>query len=148
MRKKTRIVPFLMATHPCAVVIVGASGSGKSSLARAGVAQRLRIRGRSVTVIIPGLHSADMLATVPNGGALVVDQLEELFTLCEDPFERKRFAAALATRKGAAPLIATIRADHLASIAELPALAAVVEAGMFLLGPMRRRFAHRLVPAP
>ncbi len=130
------------------VVIVGASGSGKSSLARAGVAQRLRIRGRSVTVITPGPHPADVLATVPIGGALVVDQLEEVFTLCDDPAERERFAAELATRMGAGPLIATIRADHLASVAELPALAAVVEAGMFLLGPMDEDHLRAVVEGP
>ena len=45
-----------------ALAIVGASGSGKSSLARAGVAAALERDGRRVRVMTPGRHPMDVLA--------------------------------------------------------------------------------------
>ena len=44
-----------------ALAIVGASGSGKSSLARAGVAAALERDGRRVRVMTPGRHPMDVL---------------------------------------------------------------------------------------
>ena len=75
------------------LTIVGPSGSGKSSLARAGVAARLRADGRPVTVVVPGAPPLDSLAGLPARAApvLVVDQLEGAFALCASAQERVRF---------------------------------------------------------
>jgi hypothetical protein len=70
------------------VVVVGPSGVGKSSLVRAGLQPALAaMAGWPVVTITP---TADPMAewhrSVPGDGprVLIVDQLEELFTLCED----------------------------------------------------------------
>jgi DNA-binding SARP family transcriptional activator/WD40 repeat protein len=118
------------------VAIVGASGSGKSSLARAGVAPALRRHGRDVAVLTPGPSPDSMLAHVERGSVLVVDQLEGLFVLCEDSDRRTRFAAAVCRWAATAPVVITLRADHLGEVAELAELAARVQAGIYLLGAM------------
>ena len=118
------------------VAVVGPSGCGKSSLARAGIAPALRRPGRGVAIIRPGARPTQALADAPATDALVVDQIEELFTLCDDPAERTAFVAALLTRSTAVPVVVTLRSDHLASIVALPALTASVEAGIYLLPPM------------
>ena len=45
------------------VAVVGASGSGKSSLVRAGVVPKLRAQGALVVTMIPGTHPLDELET-------------------------------------------------------------------------------------
>ena len=74
------------------LALVGPSGSGKSSLLRAGVAAALRRRGQPSVTITPGSHpmeSLTALAQAPRGAALLVDQCEELFSLCENPEEQR-----------------------------------------------------------
>ena len=73
------------------LAVVGPSGSGKSSLVRAGVAAALQRDGRRVVVITPGARPMDALTALPSSGpvpVLVVDQCEEVVTLCDDPVER------------------------------------------------------------
>ena len=118
------------------VAIVGASGSGKSSLARAGVAPALRRVGRDVAVVVPGANPDRMLADIRRGSVLVVDQLEQLFVADADEQARVRFAAAVVRWSTTAPVVVTLRADHLAEVAELSELAARVQAGIYLLGAM------------
>ena len=79
------------------LAVVGPSGSGKSSLVRAGVAAALQRNGRRVVVITPGAHPMDALTALPASGpvpVLVVDQCEEAVTLCDDPAEQAAFFAA------------------------------------------------------
>jgi DNA-binding SARP family transcriptional activator/WD40 repeat protein len=118
------------------VAIVGASGSGKSSLALAGVAPALRRDGRDVAVVIPGANPDQVLAGLARGSVLVVDQLEELFVTGGEDQARARFAAAVVRWSAVAPVVITVRADHLAQVAELSDLAARVQSGVFLLGAM------------
>lgn len=121
------------------VVVTGASGCGKSSLVRAGIAASLRRDGRRVRVVTPGRRPMDALSApgVP-GEVLVVDQAEEVFTLCADVGERTRFLDALAGYAGKAGLIVAIRADRLGDVSAHPVFARVVERGLFLLGAMDR----------
>ena len=118
------------------VAIVGASGSGKSSLARAGVAPALRRDGRDVVVVVPGANPDRVLAEIRRGSVLVVDQLEQLFVADADEQARVRFAAAMVRWSTTAPVVVTLRADHLAEVVELSELAARVQAGIYLLGAM------------
>ena len=69
------------------VAVVGSSGSGKSSLLRAGLVPTIG----DATVITPGHDPVAMLPEVDSGQLLVVDQFEELFSLCDDPDERAAF---------------------------------------------------------
>ena len=119
------------------LVVVGPSGSGKSSLVRAGVAAALERDGRRVVVITPGAHPMSALAVAASSRpatVLVVDQCEEAVSLCADASERSRFFAALADHAG--PLVVALRADRLGDVAAHPAFAALVERGLYLLKAM------------
>lgn len=84
--------------------------------------------------------------TGPDGRVLlVVDQAEELFTLCTDPAERQAFTDLLSRLgdpgDGTAPLavvVLALRADFYAHCAELPWLRTAVQNGQLLLGPLSR----------
>lgn len=71
---------------------------------------------------------------------VVVDQAEELFTVCQDDARRKRFVAALleATR-GRDPLVRvalTLRADFLPQATAVPELAALLSTSHYVLVPL------------
>jgi WD40 repeat protein/DNA-binding SARP family transcriptional activator len=119
------------------LVVVGSSGSGKSSLVRAGVAAALERDGRQVVVITPGAHPMSSLAVASSSQpttVLVVDQCEEAVTLCADGAERSRFFTALADHVG--PVVVALRADRLGDVAAHPKFAALVERGLYLLKSM------------
>jgi DNA-binding SARP family transcriptional activator len=124
------------ATRTGFLAIVGASGSGKSSLARAGIAPFLRREGRDIAVVTPGRSPDEVLRGLSPASVLIVDQLEELFVLCGDPETRYRFAARLDQWSAVAPVIVTLRADYLGAVAELGELAGRVQSSMLLLGGM------------
>jgi tRNA A-37 threonylcarbamoyl transferase component Bud32 len=120
------------------VAVLGPSGVGKSSFIHAGLLARLGDSYRVLTMR-PGRHPMHALASLPpvssdshddtalagrlrelgesaqRGLVLVIDQLEELVTLCSDATERTRFAETIATAASGpdAPVrvIATLRDD-------------------------------------
>ena len=115
----------------------GPSGSGKSSLIRAGVAAALARAGRRPFVVTAGSRPTIVLTDTPSADTvLIVDQFEEVFTLCTDPEERDRFFAGLAAEAGSCPVVISLRADHLGGVAQYPEIARLVERGLYLLGPM------------
>jgi hypothetical protein len=165
------------------IAVVGASGSGKSSLVAAGLIPRLRtgaLPGSSQWVDIifkPGerggdpylalayalkavlgttgrreVELAEELRIKPDGFAslvgqllsgnsrasellLVVDQFEEIFTLVAED-DRAAFIGLIETVVGMPQVrvLATIRADFTANVAEIPALAQLFQGkGIFLL---------------
>jgi WD40 repeat protein/DNA-binding SARP family transcriptional activator len=124
------------------LVVVGPSGSGKSSLVRAGVAAALARDGRRAVVVTPGAHPMDALTSLtPLAGAgpdpvLVVDQCEQALSLCGDGDERARFFTALARRAERSPLVVAMRADRLGDVTAQPQFTRLVERGLHLLGPM------------
>ncbi len=129
--------------------LLGPSGSGKSSLLRAGIIPTLRQRGWRHVVLTPNGHPLRALAqalsragwitTGPETEAeaflsgwqsasepslLAVDQAEELFTLCADPDERRAFARALLALAdaGRVTVLVVLRDDYLPHMADLPDL--------------------------
>ncbi|MFI2210058.1 hypothetical protein [Streptomyces sp. NPDC020141] len=122
--------------------LVGASGSGKSSLLRAGLVPALREPGESggpapsvIRILTPGPAPARThRALFTPGALLLVDQFEEVFTLCRDPAERNAFIELL-TGAGVRTVIA-VRADFYGRCAEHPALAAALKDSVLLVGPM------------
>jgi WD40 repeat protein/DNA-binding winged helix-turn-helix (wHTH) protein len=121
------------------LAVVGPSGSGKSSLMRAGVAAALGRDGRRVLVVTPGAHPADALTVLPTTGpvpVLVVDQCEEALTLCGDSDERARFFAALVAHAECASLVVALRADRLGDLSAHPNFVRVIETGLYVLGAM------------
>lgn len=118
-----------------ALVIVGASGSGKSSLMRAGVIAALRAEGRRVEVAqlggpVPSL--ARWLDGLPAEAIVAVDQFEELFAAAREDAAAAEFVA-LHNWVGRGALIITLRSDHLDRLAEQPWLAAMAERSLLLL---------------
>jgi energy-coupling factor transporter ATP-binding protein EcfA2 len=121
------------------LAVVGPSGSGKSSLVRAGVAAVLDRDGRRVAVVTPGAHPTDALTVLPDAGpapVLVVDQCDEAVALCDDPGDQARFFAALAAHAERGPLVVALRADRLGELSAHPGFARLIEPGLYLLGAM------------
>ena len=135
------------------VAVVGASGSGKSSLVRAGVVPVFaRESDGSVAVVTPGPEPTESLERALAAGIpalLVVDQLEELFTLCLDEGDRAGFVDRLLDlRDGGVAVAVTLRADFYGRCAELPRLAAALAERQCLLGPMRGDELRRAIEGP
>jgi hypothetical protein len=86
------------------------------------------------------------------GPAIVVDQFEELFTLCDDEAERRCFVDALiATWRNPAShvvVILALRADFYGRVAAYPELAAAVVAHQALIGPMSQADLRRVIELP
>ena len=125
------------------MAVVGASGSGKSSLVRAGLVPAFgRGREGSVAVMTPGSDpETELIRTVGlrPPALLVVDQLEEAFTICPDEGGRARFFDALIDvyEGGSTSVVVALRADFYGRCAEHPRLAAALAAHQCLLGPMQ-----------
>ncbi len=109
------------------VALVGSSGSGKSSILRAGLLPAFS----ESRIVTPGEHPPEIEC---GPSLLVVDQFEELFTLCHDDDERAAFIDAVLAYDG--PVVIGMRADFYGSCASHPALAAAVAGEQLLLGPM------------
>ncbi|MFE7796182.1 hypothetical protein [Nocardia sp. NPDC057440] len=166
-RPTTELTELIRSTADTAVgiiVLIGASGAGKSSLVAAGLMPALIATGWSVATMTPGSKPLSALAkSVPmegisveqpiaeresapdqeathRPGLLVVDQFEELFTVCDDEREREAFLTTLhrwSTRPHTTVVIA-LRADFYAQCLTFPELQDALEHRSYLLGPMRQ----------
>ncbi|HSO63517.1 MAG TPA: BTAD domain-containing putative transcriptional regulator, partial [Ornithinibacter sp.] len=134
-------------TH--ALVVVGPSGSGKSSLLRAGVAAALARDGSRVLVMTPGRQPRTAWAALGASPStvVVVDQLEE--ALDPGTEDRDGFADDLARFVGdGGRLVLGVRGDRMGQLATHPALARLAETGLQLLGPMTSENLRRAVVGP
>ena len=131
---------------------LGPSGSGKSSLVRAGVAAGLGRDGRRVVVMTPGTHPMAGLAeagVLRTSSVLVVDQLEEVVTVCQDLVEREAFLDALVGHADAgAGVVVALRADRLGLLSGHRGLARLLERGLHLLGTMNEEDLRAAVEGP
>ncbi|MDV9176224.1 hypothetical protein R6V09_39635 [Streptomyces sp. W16] len=135
------------------VAVVGTSGSGKSSLLRAGLVPALRgeawpgVRPVAVRILTPGEHPdrghARALAPAESAGDgdtwVIVDQFEEVFTLCQDSAERARFLDRLlaASRPGGRlRVVIAMRADLYGRLGEHRGLADALRGASLLVAPM------------
>ena len=173
------------------LTLYGPSGSGKSSLARAGLIPALAQRPLSgqdcarVAVLVPGSHPLEALATIlariatndptpvtktrefatelhqPNAKGIydglrriadtlpdiataplivLVDQLEEVFTLCEDPEACNAFIenllCAAAERSKRVSVIVTVRSDFLGATQKYPHLNQLIASQGFFVAAM------------
>ncbi|MET8877086.1 hypothetical protein [Nocardia sp. NPDC004604] len=134
------------------IVVLGASGAGKSSLLHAGVIPTLCAdREWTVVTMTPGTRPAKTLAELlspsdANAAArpdlVVVDQFEETFTVCLDESEREDFSSRLAELAAAhettrTVVILAVRADFVAHCLTYPVLADALNTRCYALGPMR-----------
>jgi len=143
--------------------IVGPSGSGKSSVMRAGLLPALAggvLPGSETwkqVLIRPGEHPlrelSDARATDDDARLVIgVDQFEETFTTCQDEAERVAFIAeltGLATdRGGRCAVVIALRADFYGRCAAYPELAALQAANHVLVGSMQRDELRRSIELP
>jgi serine/threonine protein kinase len=175
-----------------ALVVVGASGSGKSSVVRAGLVPALRtgaVPGSKqwlITTLVPGVdpyanlsaalkrvavRDTDVLAMLkadsfglaraidrclPNEAGcellLVLDQFEELFTLCSDDAARLSFIALLTTAlldpHARLRVIFTLRADFLDRPLQYSDLAEVLRERTVLVPAMSLDELERAIVGP
>ncbi len=123
------------------LVVAGPSGSGKSSVVRAGVVRRLKQDGalpdsrswRYVSMV-PGAEPITNLDRALQADTpapmrpivLVVDQFEEVFTVCADPEARQAFEARLLelleTPEPRHIVILTLRDDFVPNLSQLTRL--------------------------
>ncbi|WHT17265.1 hypothetical protein N8J89_29625 [Crossiella sp. CA-258035] len=154
------------------VAVVGASGSGKSSVLRAGVlpkagpalvvtpgarpleecavalAARLRTPAGRLAADLRaqprnlGLALRQLLDGEPAGAEflLVVDQFEELFTLCADPAERSAFLSALRAATDdeltRARVVIGVRSDFYTHCLQRPELAGILQDAQVVVGQL------------
>ncbi len=146
------------------LAIVGPSGSGKSSVLRAGLLPALASGvlpgsdGWTQVVIRPGGHPLDELraasARFGDEGrfVLAVDQFEETFTACLDERSRAAFIAELARiaqrGDGRGVVVLAVRADHYGRCASYPELSSLLAANHVLVGPMRHDELRRAIECP
>jgi transcriptional regulator with XRE-family HTH domain len=117
--------------------------------------------GEASMLVEHAVRSAGAAAFAPPRLILVVDQFEDLFTAAEDTdagrAEREAFIAALhaaatvpAGRRKLPPalVIAAMRADFLGRLIAYPPLRAVMDAGLFTVGPMSEAELRLAVTGP
>ena len=131
------------------LAVVGASGSGKSSVLRAGIIAAVRageVTGiERARLLTPGAH-LDLDAGDDPRELIVVDQFEELFTLCDDADRRLAFIDALLSTR--CPVMIGLRADMYGRLGVHPELARAASANQLLLGAMADDELERAVLEP
>ncbi len=179
--------------QPRFFTIVGASGSGKSSLVRAGLVPALRWNKTSahwpIIIFTPSFHPLESLATSLAGDlhspaltarliddlsrdsqalglfvhqelqiiadrylVVVVDQFEELFTLCHSEAERSAFIQNLidasSTPTAGAIVIISLRADFYPHCSGYPQLRDALAAHQEYIGAMSDPEMRRVIEEP
>jgi WD40 repeat protein/DNA-binding SARP family transcriptional activator/ABC-type Fe3+/spermidine/putrescine transport system ATPase subunit len=137
------------------IAVVGPSGSGKSSLVRAGLSAALDYES---VPIRPGTQPVAQLAAALAGVApgqrlvLVVDQFEELFAESVGENERRGFIDSLVEAAWDADrrvlVVIALRADFFGRLAAYIELADVVGPNHVLLGPMSSTELRRAIEGP
>lgn len=180
------LVARLRSIHFLAVI--GASGSGKSSLLRAGVVPRLRQKNWSIHIITPTARPLEKLASTltrdetllnaademsvalgadprtllraanrltaranANRLLLLVDQFEELFTLCRDEVERIAFLDNILTaveEQGTLTVLIGLRADFYDQCLQYEGFRKLLSRQQEAIGPMRQEELVRVIAEP
>lgn len=128
------------------IVVVGGSGSGKSSLLAAGLigteGYTGRLAGRSIAEVAVGDLARSSL---PDSEVVVVDQFEDAFTFEEDG--RAATVAALTELAGRSVVVVGLRADAFAEASQEPLLTSAL-AHPFLIAPLSRDEVREVIISP
>lgn len=130
------------------VAVVGPSGSGKSSLVRAGLTPRLRDRGRSVQIVTPDLDGDGALAGfASDNGVLVFDQGEEMRAASAETISRWAVRASQWMADGGC-LVLTLRSDFLDRATAVPGIGPEIGRGTYALSPLGPDELRRAITEP
>ena len=125
------------------LVVVGASGSGKSSLLAAGVAPRWSAEGSPVTIVRPAGLTEEH---VDSPGYLVVDQLEEMWSEAVSAEQRGRLLELIGRRASAGrPTVVVLRADFFHPALAEPVLREGLDDPVVIGPPGREQLAEIIV---
>ena len=152
------------------LAVAGPSGSGKSSLLRAGLIPELRSGALGIPgsgdwpliLMTPGARPAGEFAGRWAAAAddapdqrvvIVVDQFEEIFTSCDDESERVAFIRALCAeadhgREPAALVVIGFRADFYPHALQYPELVSALQSRQVLVGPMTAEELRTAITGP
>ena len=144
------------------LAIVGSSGSGKSSLVRAGVLAALAdgalpdSRAWQCAVITPGNDPRAELAGVtertpgPGGRLFVIDQFEELYTVGHPPGVQAEFLDEVDRLAGTPDtrVLIVMRSDQLVRVTEHPAIASRMRDSTIVVGPLTGAEMRSVVTGP
>ena len=159
-RLAERVLDITMDASVRFLAIVGASGSGKSSLVRAGLAVALKRAGWDTCVFTPSTNPLKTLEVNFNPphtesserALLIVDQFEEVFTLCRNELERISFIEkmlALAQDEARRmTIVIALRADFYPHCAQYPSLRQAVAAQQEYIGQMTATELRRAIAEP
>ena len=151
LRKEVQIGKFTLL-HRLEALAIELTRDSESVTAAATLIDDLMQDPRSLTLFLtrqnPRQHTM-----------LVIDQFEELFTLCRDEFEREAFIDNLLTAispslptgalgEGKVTLILTLRADFYAHLAQYPELRDAVAKQQEYIGPMTIEELRRAIEEP
>lgn len=123
------------------VIVVGASGCGKTSLLHAGLAPAL-----APPVEFVAVGAFDALSSTHEGAVIVVDHLEELFTLHGDEELRREFLEQVSARS--TPVVFGLRADFYDHALRYPFLAALLRDHQVIVEPMTDAELREVVVRP
>jgi WD40 repeat protein/energy-coupling factor transporter ATP-binding protein EcfA2 len=125
-----------LKAHPF-LAVLGASGSGKSSLVMAGLIPALEAQMAYFTPSDSPLQQLKLaLENADENAVVVVDQFEELFTLTRDPKEREDFIHQLLQLTRLYRVVITMRADFWGEVASYKDLKQAMQAHQELIAPM------------
>ncbi|MDZ8185312.1 MAG: CHAT domain-containing protein [Nostoc sp. ChiSLP02] len=131
-----------LATHNF-LAVFGASGSGKSSMVVAGLIPALLEKQPDLVMayMTPSSNPIEQLAATLSGvqnqsSILVIDQFEELFTLCTDENMRLEFIDKFLFVVQQQTVAITMRADFWGECASYPKLKELMQCRQELIGPM------------
>ncbi|WP_433684029.1 WD40 repeat domain-containing protein [Nocardia sp. CA-119907] len=135
--------------RPRILFVIGASGSGKSSLLSAGLLPALREEGLTAGVALPGADPMAALRDRADVEVLVLDQFEETWTQCQDQLRRAEFLEAIADHESVRTVfVLGLRADFYRHAAEESVLHDALSGNAVLVRPLSSEGVREVIVEP